>query len=191
MVLPRQTCGLYTHTVYIERYPGGRDKLDEAIQGGELFQIIVYNPVCQNLITINLRQYLILVLQISIFMTHMSNYGNDRLALYTFESVIKFLQCWTNIRLSSAPPLQLAENYFKLHPEETDPIWGVSDDNFKKIVLIEIKLLSESVWRHPPQEDLVEEQIMRILAKFFNNRTSKDGHNCFVHIFITSSVISQ
>lgn len=47
MVLPRQTCGLYTHTVYIERYPGGREKLDEAIQGGELFQIIVYNPVRQ------------------------------------------------------------------------------------------------------------------------------------------------
>lgn len=116
MVLPRQTCGLYTHTVYIERYPGGRDKLDEAIQGGELFQIIVYNPI-------------------SIFMTHMSNYGNDRLALYTFESVIKFLQCWTNIRLSSAPPLQLAENYFKLHPEETDPIWGnpCGDIRHKKI----------------------------------------------------------
>lgn len=45
MVLPRQTCGLFTHTMFIERYPGGREKLDEAIQGGELFQIIVYNPV--------------------------------------------------------------------------------------------------------------------------------------------------
>lgn len=59
-------------------------------------------------------------------MTHMSNYGNDRLALYTFESVVKFLQCWTNIRLSSAPPLQLAETYFKLYPGEADPVWGVS-----------------------------------------------------------------
>ncbi|KAI4464326.1 heparan sulfate sulfotransferase [Holotrichia oblita] len=44
MVLPRQTCGLFTHTMLIERYPGGRDKLDESIQGGELFQTIVYNP---------------------------------------------------------------------------------------------------------------------------------------------------
>lgn len=44
-VLPRQTCGLFTHTIMIHRYPGGRDKLDEAIQGGELFQTIVYNPV--------------------------------------------------------------------------------------------------------------------------------------------------
>lgn len=60
-------------------------------------------------------------------MTHMSNYGNDRLALYTFESVIKFLQCWTNIKLSSAPPLQLAETYFKLYPGESDPVWGVLD----------------------------------------------------------------
>lgn len=56
----------------------------------------------------------------------MSNYGNDRLALYTFESVIKFIQCWTNLRLSSAPPLQLGERYFQLYPEEVDPVWGVS-----------------------------------------------------------------
>lgn len=58
-------------------------------------------------------------------MTHMSNYGNDRLGLYTFESVIKFIQCWTNLKLSSAPPLQLAESYFKLYPGEADPVWGV------------------------------------------------------------------
>lgn len=56
----------------------------------------------------------------------MSNYGNDRLALYTFESAIQFLQCWTNIKLNTAPPLQLAEHYFKLYPEESDPVWGVS-----------------------------------------------------------------
>lgn len=48
MVLPRQTCGLFTHTMFIERYPGGRDKLDESIQGGELFQTIVYNPVSKD-----------------------------------------------------------------------------------------------------------------------------------------------
>jgi heparan sulfate N-deacetylase/N-sulfotransferase NDST2 len=94
---------LFTHQT--DRYPGGRDKLDESIQGGELFQTIVYN-------------------QINIFMTHMSNYGSDRLALYTFESVIKFLRCWTNLKISSAPPMQLGEQYFKLHPDESDPIWG-------------------------------------------------------------------
>jgi len=116
MVLPRQTCGLFTHTMYIDRYPGGRDKLDESIQGGELFQTIVYNPI-------------------NIFMTHMSNYGSDRLALYTFQSVIKFLQCWTNLKLASAPPVQLAEMYFRLHPEEVDPVWGnpCDDVRHKKI----------------------------------------------------------
>lgn len=116
MVLPRQTCGLFTHTMFIDRYPGGREKLDESIQGGELFQTIVYNPI-------------------NIFMTHMSNYGNDRLGLYTFESVIKFIQCWTNLRLISAPPLQLAENYFKLYPGESDPVWGnpCDDQRHQKI----------------------------------------------------------
>ncbi|XP_044268588.1 bifunctional heparan sulfate N-deacetylase/N-sulfotransferase isoform X1 [Tribolium madens] len=112
MVLPRQTCGLFTHTMLIEKYPGGREKLDESIQGGELFQTIVYNPI-------------------NIFMTHMSNYGNDRLGLYTFESVIKFIQCWTNIKLSSAPPLQLAESYFKLYPGESDPVWGNPCDDLR------------------------------------------------------------
>ncbi|XP_022908158.1 bifunctional heparan sulfate N-deacetylase/N-sulfotransferase [Onthophagus taurus] len=105
MVLPRQTCGLFTHTMFLNSYPGGEAKLDESIRGGELFQTIVYNPV-------------------NIFMTHMSNYANDRLALYTFESVIRFLRCWTNIELKSAAPLQLAETYFKNFPEETDPVWG-------------------------------------------------------------------
>ncbi|GAB0094252.1 Bifunctional heparan sulfate N-deacetylase/N-sulfotransferase [Sergentomyia squamirostris] len=114
MVLPRQTCGLFTHTMYIDRYPGGREKLDESIQGGELFQTIVYNPI-------------------NIFMTHMSNYGSDRLALYTFESVIKFLQCWTNLKLTSAPPLQLGETYFKLHPDEVDPVWGNPCDDVRHI----------------------------------------------------------
>lgn len=65
----------------------------------------------------------------------MSNYGSDRLALYTFQSVIKFLQCWTNLKLASAPPVQLAEMYFRLHPEEVDPVWGnpCDDVRHKKI----------------------------------------------------------
>ncbi|RWS12531.1 Bifunctional heparan sulfate N-deacetylase/N-sulfotransferase-like protein [Dinothrombium tinctorium] len=98
------TCGLYTHTIYIDKYPGGRAKLDNSIMGGELFYSFVFNPI-------------------SVFMTHMSNYGNDRLALYTFESVIKFVQCWTNLRLQILPPIQLATKYFQMHPEESDPIW--------------------------------------------------------------------
>ncbi|KAK3889373.1 hypothetical protein Pcinc_006625 [Petrolisthes cinctipes] len=105
MVLPRLTCGLFTHTVFIDKYPGGRKVLDDSIHGGELFQSIVYNPI-------------------SIYMTHLSNYGNDRLALYTFESVVKFVKCWTNLKLQTVPPLQLAEQYFHRFPDEADPIWG-------------------------------------------------------------------
>lgn len=58
-------------------------------------------------------------------MTHLSNYGNDRLGLYTFESLVKFVQCWTNLRLQTLPPVQLAEKYFQIFPEERDPLWQV------------------------------------------------------------------
>uniref|UniRef100_A0A672NEC0 [heparan sulfate]-glucosamine N-sulfotransferase n=1 Tax=Sinocyclocheilus grahami TaxID=75366 RepID=A0A672NEC0_SINGR len=60
---------------------------------------------------------------ISIFMTHLSNYGNDRLGLYTFESLVKFVQCWTNLQLQTLPPMELAEKYFQIFPEEMDPLW--------------------------------------------------------------------
>lgn len=63
--------------------------------------------------------------QISIFMTHLSNYGNDRLGLYTFESLVKFVQCWTNLKLQTLPPVQLADRYFHLFPEESAPLWQV------------------------------------------------------------------
>lgn len=70
----------------------------------------------------------------------MSNYGNDRLALYTFESVVKFLRCWTNVRLASAPPLALAEKYFQLRPDELNPLWGVSKQtsyfSFKSVLIL-------------------------------------------------------
>ncbi|XP_022242816.1 bifunctional heparan sulfate N-deacetylase/N-sulfotransferase-like isoform X2 [Limulus polyphemus] len=104
MVLPRQTCGLYTHTIFLNKYPGGPARLKNSIYGGDLFSLFVYNPI-------------------NVFMTHLSNYGNDRLAPYTFESVVKFVKCWTNLRLFTVPPLKLAEKYFELYPEETDPVW--------------------------------------------------------------------
>ena len=59
-------------------------------------------------------------------MTHLSNYGNDRLALIVFDSLTKYLQCWTNLKLSSEHPTDLAERYFSMYPEEVDPIWQVS-----------------------------------------------------------------
>uniref|UniRef100_A0A8C4YIQ0 [heparan sulfate]-glucosamine N-sulfotransferase n=1 Tax=Gopherus evgoodei TaxID=1825980 RepID=A0A8C4YIQ0_9SAUR len=104
MVLPRQTCGLFTHTIFYKEYPGGPRELDKSIQGGELFFTVVLNPI-------------------SIFMTHLSNYGNDRLGLYTFVNLANFVQSWTNLKLQTLPPVQLAHKYFELFPEQKDPLW--------------------------------------------------------------------
>ncbi|XP_038652160.1 bifunctional heparan sulfate N-deacetylase/N-sulfotransferase 1b [Scyliorhinus canicula] len=104
MVLPRQTCGLFTHTIFYNEYPGGPKELDKIINGGELFLTVLLNPI-------------------SIFMTHLSNYGNDRLGLYTFKNLISFVQCWTNLKLQTLPPVQLAQKYFQLFPGEKDPLW--------------------------------------------------------------------
>ncbi|XP_068736293.1 bifunctional heparan sulfate N-deacetylase/N-sulfotransferase 4-like [Montipora capricornis] len=103
-VLPRQTCGLFTHTLFLRDYPKGQQKLENSIHGGELFQVVVNNPI-------------------SIFMTHLSNYGNDRLALLVFDSLTKYLLCWTNLKLSSEHPTDLAERYFNMYPDEEDPVW--------------------------------------------------------------------
>ncbi|XP_073734875.1 bifunctional heparan sulfate N-deacetylase/N-sulfotransferase 2 isoform X2 [Callorhinus ursinus] len=104
LVLPRQTCGLFTHTIFYSEYPGGSRELDRSIRGGELFLTVLLNPI-------------------SIFMTHLSNYGNDRLGLYTFESLVRFLQCWTRLRLQTLPPVPLARKYFELFPQERSPLW--------------------------------------------------------------------
>uniref|UniRef100_A0A671K2S5 [heparan sulfate]-glucosamine N-sulfotransferase n=1 Tax=Sinocyclocheilus anshuiensis TaxID=1608454 RepID=A0A671K2S5_9TELE len=103
-VLPRQTCGLFTHTIFYKEYPGGPKELDKSIRGGELFLTVLLNPI-------------------SIFMTHLSNYGNDRLGLYTFTNLANFLKSWTNLRLHTLPPLQLAHKYFTLFPEQRNPLW--------------------------------------------------------------------
>ncbi|NXP46311.1 NDST4 sulfotransferase, partial [Heliornis fulica] len=104
MVLPRQTCGLFTHTIFYKEYPGGPQELDKSIRGGELFLTILLNPI-------------------SIFMTHLSNYGNDRLGLYTFANLANFVKSSTNLRLQTLPPVQLAQKYFELFPEQMDPLW--------------------------------------------------------------------
>ncbi|XP_060575407.1 bifunctional heparan sulfate N-deacetylase/N-sulfotransferase-like, partial [Ruditapes philippinarum] len=114
MVLPRQTCGLFTHTIFLNSYPGGPARLEKSIYGGELFKAFLYNPL-------------------NIFMTHLSNYGNDRLALYTFESVIKFVQCWTNLKLIQKSPMDHAIKYFDMFPEEQDPVWKNPCDHDKHL----------------------------------------------------------
>lgn len=76
-------------------------------------------------------------------MTHLSNYGNDRLGLYTFESLVKFVQCWTNLRLQTLPPIQLAKKYFEIFSQEKNPLWQVRfQDNFPSTSL-QLKFFSE------------------------------------------------
>lgn len=62
-------------------------------------------------------------------MTHLSNYGNDRLGLYTFKHLVRFLHSWTNLRLQTLPPVQLAQKYFQIFSEEKDPLWQVGGWN--------------------------------------------------------------
>ena len=58
-------------------------------------------------------------------MTHFGNYGNDRLALYTFEALADFVHTWTNLRMVTVPPTEMADKYFELWPEDTKPVWQV------------------------------------------------------------------
>ncbi|XP_018649753.1 putative heparan sulfate n-deacetylase/n-sulfotransferase [Schistosoma mansoni] len=107
-VLPRQTCGIYTHTPHPEDIRGGMKQLIEYIFGGELFHTFLFNPV-------------------SIFMTHLVNYGNDRLALYLFNAIFEFMTNWTNIKLITSPPSELANIYserFKLYGVNELPLYS-------------------------------------------------------------------
>ncbi|CAI5448496.1 unnamed protein product [Caenorhabditis angaria] len=103
-VLPRQTCGLYTHTQTFDTYPGGFDYVQNLIRGGDLFFTVLLNPV-------------------SIFMTHQQNYAHDRLALYTFENLFEFLRCWTNLKIKWQSPIESAKMYFERFEEEKVPLW--------------------------------------------------------------------
>jgi hypothetical protein len=98
MVLPRQTCGIYTHTIHIDSYPNGIDNLISMVRGGEIFKTIIYNRVL-------------------FYMTHMTNYGNDRLALFLFRNIFDYLMKWTNLEFKSMPPLDLAKKYFDIYPQ--------------------------------------------------------------------------
>ncbi|KER33043.1 hypothetical protein T265_12678 [Opisthorchis viverrini] len=92
LVLPRQTCGIYSRFVEMLDFPGGEKRMRDLVFGGSLFYTIVFNPV-------------------SVFMTHMTNYKGDRLALYLFDALFRFVRQWTNLQLATAPPIQLAHFY--------------------------------------------------------------------------------
>lgn len=56
-------------------------------------------------------------------MTHQQNYGNDRLAVYTFDRLFKLFSRATTLQLRGAEPEQLANLYFTKYPKEVAPIW--------------------------------------------------------------------
>lgn len=58
-------------------------------------------------------------------MTHQQNYAYDRLALYTFENLFRFIKCWTNIKLKWQDPLTSSQLYFQKFPDERTPLWTV------------------------------------------------------------------
>lgn len=69
-------------------------------------------------------------------MTHMSNYANDRLALYTFSELIGFVQKYTNLQLRYANPTQIGDIYFDLFPaEQTTPSWTNPCDDKRHLAI--------------------------------------------------------
>lgn len=104
MVLPRQTCGIFTHTMNFTSYPNGIDKLVEMIDGGEIFKTLLFK-------------------QVLVYMTHFTNYASDRLALFVFKSLFDYTRKWTNIRLETLEPIELAKKYFELYKEDSEPVW--------------------------------------------------------------------
>jgi hypothetical protein len=61
-------------------------------------------------------------------MTHMTNYANDRLAQYTINNLVNYVNQWTNIELRYAPSTKLADFYFNLFPKDKTPLWQVGHE---------------------------------------------------------------
>jgi len=112
----------------------------------------------------------------------MSNYGSDRLALYTFESVFQFIRCWTNLKLVSSGPLELADKYFKMYPEEIDPVWGVSLLLFIYVCVCVCVCVSEresvSANRRPGKMGRKQKQLL-----FSVPTNSKSCSTMYIHIY--------
>ena len=105
MVSPRQSASIFSYNLHFDT---NDDQFwISKFAGGHLFETILYN-------------------QVSIFMTHLPNYANDRLAIYLFRNVFRFLNCWTNLKFVSLPPLKTVKKYFEINTDDNEPIWTVS-----------------------------------------------------------------
>jgi hypothetical protein len=45
-------------------------------------------------------------------------------------NLANFVHSWTNLKLQTLPPVQLAQKYFELFPEQKDPLWQVNSSTF-------------------------------------------------------------
>ena len=60
-------------------------------------------------------------------MTHMNNYGmKERLAIPLFKNLTDFVTKWTNIEMSTVPPVEMGNKYFELFHRHMEPLWTVS-----------------------------------------------------------------
>lgn len=90
-VLPRQTCGLFTHTIFYKEYPGGPQELDKSIRGGELFLTILLNPVRILLLLFTITSELSNVCFILLLLPILSQLANTRHTREKWDYISKFL----------------------------------------------------------------------------------------------------
>ena len=70
-------------------------------------------------------------------MTHLQNYGSDRLSLYTFGHLFRFVSKWTNLRIVQTSPSEMAEKYFQQNPiEAKSPIWTNPCDDKRHLEIL-------------------------------------------------------
>ncbi|KAJ3615314.1 hypothetical protein NHX12_018882, partial [Muraenolepis orangiensis] len=125
---------------------------------------------------------------ISVFMTHLSNYGNDRLGLYTFVHLASFLRSWTTLRLHTLPPLQLAHRYFQLFPDQKPPLWqNPCDDKRHKDIWSKEKTWTTALYlfllMHPSISSSLPSAHTYEEVQFFNTNSYHKGIDWYMEFF--------
>lgn len=100
-----------------KEFPGGPQRFENIIHGGELFETILLN-------------------RYNIFMTHLQNYGNGRLSLRLFDAYFTYMMANTNIKLRQIAPKELARKYFDQFKSERDVIFNNPCDDKRHLEII-------------------------------------------------------
>jgi hypothetical protein len=67
-----------THTIFFNSYPNGLKRLESMLNGGEVFKTVLYN-------------------QVIVFMTHMTNYANDKIVRFSQTVPLNYLHLITHL----------------------------------------------------------------------------------------------